>query len=217
MRMSKLKGLFWSSPEAAADSDRAPDVESDADEANAAVEAEAKQAEAPRPPKSSDALPAVDFAAVYAQTTSAGDPSVDQMLTAFEAMKTAMPAAQLAVAISATAKAIGADSPAIVATLDRRLTALDTTLAEEQRKVDEREVARNAELETLTQKVHMEIDAMETKCAAFRQQLAAATERVHGKTASERDVIAAFADKARSEAARLVALRDFLSPRRSTK
>ncbi|HEY0195737.1 MAG TPA: hypothetical protein VGC42_31700, partial [Kofleriaceae bacterium] len=166
---------------------------------------------APRGPDA--APPAIDFAAVYAQTTSAGDPSVDQMLTAFEAMKPAMPAAQLAVAISATAKALGADPAAIVGTLDRRLTALDTTLAEEQRKADEREAARGAELATLTQKVHMEIDAMEHKCAAFRQQLAAATERVHAKTASEHEVIAAFADRARGEADRLAALRDFLAPR----
>lgn len=192
MRMSKLKGLFWSAPEAATEpADRASD------------EPEAAEIH------SEPANPV---------TPSEGDPSVDQMLTAFEAMKPAMPAAQLAVAISATAKAIGADPATVVTLLDRRLAALDTTLAEEQRKVDEREAARAAELETLTQKVHMEIDAMEAKCAAFRQQLAAATERVHAKTASERDVIAAFADKARGEADRLKALRDFLAPRgRATK
>jgi hypothetical protein len=232
MRLSKkLGGLFWSPPPLAPGgtvddrtSEPSDDVSDEALEA-LATEAAAKAARTPPsvaaaptgssdPPATAvDAPPVdVDFAAIYAKTDSAGDPKVDQVLTAFEAMKPAMPAPQLAVAVSATAKAIGADPSAIVATLTRRLTALDTVVAEERRTAAERETTRNAELEATTKKVHMEIDAMEQRCAAFRRELAAATERVQHKTAGERGVIAAFGAKARGEADRLQALRDFLAP-----
>jgi small-conductance mechanosensitive channel len=109
-------------------------------------------------------------------------------------------------------KAIGADPSAIVATLTGRLSALDAAVAEERRKATERETARNTELEATTKKVHMEIDAMEQRCAAFRRELAAATERVQQRTAAERGVSAAFDARARGEADRLQALRDFLAP-----
>jgi hypothetical protein len=229
MQIAKsLKGLLWAAPAGAGAGDPPPDASASADagEDDATADEPAAGAApaqrrtttpraipAPAPPQPPDAaLPEIDFAAVYAQTGTAGDPAVDQMLTAFEAMKPAMPAPQLAIALGATAKALHADPAAIVTTLGHRLAALDTTVSDEQRKADDREAARNAELETLTQKVHAEIDAMEHKCAAFRQQLAAATERVHQKTAGERGVIAAFDAKARGEADRLKALRDFLAP-----
>jgi hypothetical protein len=224
MQIAKsLKGLFWAAPASGA-GDPPPDASAPADagEGDATADEPAARAASAQhrtttphaiPAAAPDAaLPEIDFAAVYAQTGTAGDPAVDQMLTAFEAMKPAMPAPQLAVALGATAKALHADPAAIVTTLGHRLAALDTTVSDEQRKADDREAARNAELETLTQKVHAEIDAMEHKCAAFRQQLAAATERVHQKTAGERGVIAAFDAKARGEADRLKALRDFLAP-----
>jgi hypothetical protein len=222
-----FKGLFWSAPGGAATqrTGAAPDDVSDAAIEALAAEAAAKPtstpasvgpapAGSPDPAAagSGDRLPDIDFTAIYTRTNTLGDPRVDQVLTAFEAMKAAMPAPQLAVAIGATAKAIGADPSAIVQTLTQRLSALDTTMTDEQRSATEREAARDAELATTTQKVHMEIDAMEHKCAAFRQQLAAATERVHHKTAAERGVIAAFGAKARGEADRLKALRDFLAP-----
>jgi hypothetical protein len=224
----KLKGLLWS-PEGGVADERAGDASEDdiSDQALAALAAEAAAKVAARPasvapPPTAPPSPAVvaageppvdiDFAAIYARTNSSGDPRVDQVLTAFEAMKAAMPAPQLVIAIGATAKAIGADPPSIVATLTQRLSALDTTIADERRKAAEREAARNAELEAITRKVQTEIEAMEHKIAAFRRQLGAATETVQHKTAGERGVIAAFGTKAIGEADRLKALRDFLAP-----
>jgi len=222
----KLKGLLWSAGAGVAD-ERAGDASEDelSDHALAALAAEAAAKLSARPagvtpppavppsPAVADAPPAdVDFAAIYARTDSSGDPRVDQVLTAFEAMKAAMPAPQLAVAIGATAKAIGADPSAIVATLTQRLSALDTTVADERRKASEREAARTTELEVLTRKVQTEIEAMEHKITAFRRQLGAATETVQQRTAGERGVIAAFGTQARGEADRLKALRDFLAP-----
>jgi hypothetical protein len=224
----KLKGLLWNAEAGVADP-RAGDAPEDelSDRALAALAAEAAAKLSARPasvtpPPAVPSSPAVgvadappadfDFAAIYARTDSSGDPRVDQVLTAFEAMKAAMPAPQLAVAIGATAKAIGADPPAIVATLTQRLSALDTTVADERRKASEREAARTAELEVLTRKVQTEIEAMEHKITAFRRQLGAATETVQQRTAGERGVIAAFGSRARGEADRLKALRDFLAP-----
>lgn len=225
----KLKGLLWSD-DGGGGHERAGDASGDdlSDQALAALAAEATAKLAARP---ASVLPPpagpsgqavvvhgapvdvdVDFAAIYARTGSAGDPRVDQVLTAFEAMKAAMPAPQLAVAIGATAKAIGADPSAIAATLTQRLSALDTTVAEEQGKATEREAARTTELEATSKKVQAEIEAMEHKITTFRRQLGAATESVQHKTAGERAAIAAFAASARGEADRLKALRDFLAP-----
>jgi hypothetical protein len=221
-----LKGLFWAGNEPA-DAEQGSDDAADGDAGEVAGDAAATSRDATRggvtapaspvhsgreSPPPVDVLPDIDFAAIYTRTNTAGDPKVDQVLTAFEAMKSAMPAPQLAVAINATAKAIGADPAAIIATITARLGALDTTLTEEQAKTSEREATRNRELETLSQKVHAEIEAMEHKCAAFRQQLAAASERIQQRTAAEHEVIAGFGTKARGEADRLKALRDFLSP-----
>jgi hypothetical protein len=223
----KLKGLLWSPPDGGADerAGDAPDDDiSDAALAALASEAAAKVTAPPAnvtPPPAGPSGPTavvgeppvdVDFAAIYTQTHSAGDPRVDQVLTAFEAMKAAMPAPQLAVAIAATTKAIGADPASIVATLTQRLSALDTTVADERRKAAEREAARSAELEATTKKVQMEIEAMEHKIAALRRQLGAATESIQHKTAGERGVIAGLDARARGEADRLKALRDFLAP-----
>lgn len=227
----KLKGLLWSADSGGAD-ERAGDASGDdlSDQALAALAAEAaaklaaRPASVPAPPAGPSGPAAVvhdapgggtasvDFAAIYARTGSAGDPRVDQVLTAFEAMRTAMPQPQLAVAIAATAKAIGADPSAIAATLTQRLSALDTTIAEEQRKAAEREAARTQELEATSKKVQAEIEAMEHKITTFRRQLGAATESVQHKTAGERGAVAAFGASARGEADRLKALRDFLAP-----
>jgi hypothetical protein len=151
-----------------------------------------------------------DFAPVYARTGAAGDARVDQVLAAFEAMKSAMPAPQLAIAIGATARAIGAEPAAVVDTLGKRLLALDAALADERRATTERQAARSAELATAATTVEADIKAMEDKIAALRQRLATATGDIERQHAAEHARIAELDRRARDEAARLTALRDFL-------
>jgi hypothetical protein len=200
---SKIRGLFWVStgpaaaePRAAARPQPVPHPQPAASSASDAAIA-------------SDA--AADFAAIYARTNSAGDPRVDQVLAAFEAMKAAMPAAQLAIAVGATASAIGADRKVIADTVARRLEVLETAAASEQRGAAQRRTARAAELGRVTAAAQAEIEAAESRIAALRQQLAAATASVQQQDAREQGLAASFEHRTREESARLTALRDFLA------
>jgi hypothetical protein len=218
---SKIRGLFWVS----ADDASAP-------RAAARVQPQAQAQPAPAPALSSASLSpasasaasaaaaasgvtsdaaAPDFAAIYARTNSAGDPRVDQVLAAFEAMKAAMPPAQLAIAVGATASAIGADRKGIADTVARRLEAIDAVVASEQRGAAQRQADRASKLAAATAAAQAEIEAAEARIAALRQQLAAATASAQQHDAREQGLATAFEHRAREEAARLVALRDFLA------
>jgi hypothetical protein len=201
----KIKGLFWTSSDAIADAPEARD-DAAADEPRAAAPTHAT-ATAPA------AAPATepDFAAMYASTGAADDPRVDQVLTAFEAMRASIPGPQLAVAVAATAHAIGVAPAAVTDTLARRLTALDAAVGDARRGADERARTRAAELEAATTKVAAEIAAMEQRIAALRTQLASVTDAVREHDQRARAAVAAFEERARAEAARLTALRDFLA------
>jgi len=223
----KIQGLFWVSDEAGAGAPRAAErTQAPAPaqpRAQAAVLASAAQA--PAPARSAQAATATasaaapaesgdraetDFAAIYTKANTAGDPRVDQVLTAFEAMKTAMPPAQLAIAIGATATAIGVDRKAIAETVARRLETIDAVVAAEQRGVAGRRDARAQQLAAAIAAAHAEIEAAEARIAALREQLAAATAAAQQRDAHEQGLASTFEHRAREEAARLTALRDFL-------
>jgi hypothetical protein len=221
----KIRGLFWVSDEPAASAprtaERAPAqvravaaASAAAPSATTAPPAAAAASAAAAAPASAVApageRPEADFAAIYAKANTAGDPRVDQVLTAFEAMKAAMPPAQLAIAIGATASAIGADRNVIAETVARRLETIDAVVAAEQRGASQRRAARAQELQAQTAAAHAEIEAAEARIAALRQQLAAATTAAQQQDAREQGLASTFEHRAREEAARLTALRDFL-------
>lgn len=209
----KIRGLFWVSDEPGASAPRA------AEPAPAQARPKAAPSTAPAAPTAvvpaaapapAGERPEIDFAAIYTRTNTAGDPRVDQVLTAFEAMKAAMPQAQLAIAIGATAAAIGADRKVIAETVARRLEALDAVVAAEQRNATQRQAARGAELGAKTAAANAEIEAAEARIAALREQLAAATTAAQQQDTREQGLAATLEHRAREEAARLIALRDFL-------
>lgn len=140
-----------------------------------------------------------------------GDIKVEQVLVAFESMQAAMPTAQLAIAITATASAIGADPKQIADVLGKRLTAIDASITGERRRCSDRSTARSAELEAATAKARAEIEAMKQRIAQLEQQLAAATNQVHQQNANDQTQAVTFEQRARAEAQRLTALRDFLA------
>ena len=201
----KIQGLFWVSAEPG------PAAPASAERGQPRPAVSAASAAPAAAATSAGVGPKIDFAAIYARTNTAGDPRVDQVLAAFEAMKAAMPPAQLAIAIGATAAAIGADRKSITDTVARRLEAIDAVVAAEQRGAAQRRATRTAELAAATTAATAEIEAAEARIAALRQQLAAATASAQQHDAREQGLATAFEHRARDEAARLIALRDFLA------
>ncbi len=181
--MGTLKSLFWNA-------DRAPDR---------VVVATPP----PAPPRAREPEATM--------TRSGGEPKLEQLLVAFEAMQPVMQPRELGVALHATAKAIGAPVASIVEALDQRLGALVAVVADEQRKITERQTARTAELAATTSAAHTEIEAMKHKIATLEHQLAAATVAIQQHTAREHEALAELDRKARGEATRLGALRQLLA------
>ncbi|MCE9575121.1 MAG: hypothetical protein K8W52_18360 [Deltaproteobacteria bacterium] len=203
----KLKGLFWNE----GDDGVAPVPEP----APAPRTASASPVRAPRvdPPidPARAAEPARDFTALYTRVGAVVDPRVDQVLAAYEAMRGAIAGPELAIAIGATARAIGVEPTAVANALGHRLTALDTVLADEDKKTATRETARNTELETATASATAEIAALEQKVQTLKQQLATATSQIKEKNAKERAAVVALTQQVNAEAARLRAIRDFFA------
>ena len=165
------------------------------------------RSEEPAPTSRSVATTATEPAPVVAT----GDVKVEQVLAAYEAMQPAMAPAQLAIAIAATAKAIGGDPKQIATSLDKRLKNLDDAVRDEHKRSTERCVARTSELDGATAKIRAEIDTMKQRIFALERQLSGATSQVQQQNAEEQGRATAFEQRARAEASRLLALRDFLA------
>ena len=120
-------------------------------------------------------------------------------------------AAPTAVPAPAASAAPGPDLAGIAANVDERLAALDAGITAEQQRMRERHDSRAHALHAATAKVQSEIKALDERAASLRKQLAAATAEAHTQDATDQQQLAAFVERARAEAARLAALRDFIA------
>ena len=119
--------------------------------------------------------------------------------------------ARAAAPTSAAAGSQAPDLAGIAANVEQRLAALESGLATEQQRVRERQQARAHAVQSATTKVQAEIKALEDRATQLRKQLATATAEAQTQDTTDQQQLSAFVERARAEAVRLAALRDFIA------
>ena len=216
-----LKDLFWSSGGDKGKPEKVPKgaapSEDDADAiikkyAGSSPPATSAAAAAPDPASAGDSLMNADPAAVYAKTGTVGDPNADIVLSMFADMSTNIAdTTALGVAINASIKGIKADPASIVATLEKRLAAIDSTVADETRRVSEGNAKRDAMLDELKTLTAAKIDELKKQIAEFEKGLADSEIETKNGNAADQGKLMAFTQNMTQEAKRLNALKSFLA------
>ena len=156
------------------------------------------------------AILTADFATIYVQTNSVGNPAVDNILTAFAELADADDNSRK-LAMGAVVKATGVIPTEVVATLASRDAALTMAVRVETEGASKRQAVRAGGLKGLEDDTAQRVAELKAEIAKLESTRDAKVAEV--KRANDEDAKALEAFKARvaPEAARLSALRQFLA------